>query len=120
MSVFDGLADIFADVLGQPVRVAPQGGAKGGPLVEIMAIPVNRPSMSAEIAQGMPMMHARLQDVAFMNDGDLVLMGGVMHVARTFEPDGKGMVQVTLEQIDGGRSGWAEAERWRQVGFEIP
>jgi hypothetical protein len=101
-SVFDGLADIFADTLGEPVVYTP--ASTGVPLA-ITAIWLERPvelvmrgeSGADDVSTEL---HLRASDVPSPKEGDAVVRSGTGKTARVvppIQPDDKGMIACTLE-----------------------
>lgn len=98
MSVFDGLADIFAASLGEPVTYTPAGGAP----VTINAIEETTsslPVLGEETAtvSVRKVVHVRASDVAADPEGGTIVMAAVSYdIVQPITPDGKGMLTLTL------------------------
>jgi hypothetical protein len=101
-SVFDGLADIFAATLGEPVVYTP---VVTGVPATITAIWLERPldvvmrgeSGTDDISTEL---HVRAVDVPAPKEGDTVVRSGTGKTARVvapIRPDDKGMIACTLE-----------------------
>lgn len=93
MTIFDGLAEVFTGVLGQPVTVTPAGGSAR----MISAIFVARVTDDVGVIMPMPGIHARSDDVSDLSDGDSISVDGVAYLAREIRPDGQGMTTIMLE-----------------------
>lgn len=93
-ALFDGLPDVFIETFGQDVTIQPNGHAP----TEIRAIFGNRSDPLLDTSYQEPVLRARSGDIAALSDGDPVTISGVSYVARTFEPDGKGMTTIRLEK----------------------
>lgn len=97
MGIFDGLADTFTGVFGQPVTIAwSLLGTR-----EIQAIFVRRTVDDLGIIQSAPMLHARSADLEGVADADKIYVGETAYVAREVRPDGRGMTTVVLEAANG-------------------
>ncbi len=100
-NIFDGLASIFVEHLGQPVVYTPK--ATGIPKT-INAIPRVEPQL-VDLGQAGPshdtvrrLLDFNLADIANPAEGDGVTIDGeAFTVVPPIAPDGKGMVSVTLE-----------------------
>lgn len=101
-ALFDGLADIFVDTLGEPVTYTPQGGS---PLA-IQAIWTERTvdvvvGSEAQSDTGVTLLKVRAEDLTPV-EGDTATRdadGKTMRVTTPILPDGKGMIVCNLADI---------------------
>lgn len=99
---FDGLADIFADTLGEPVTYTPEGGSA----VAITAIWTERTidvvvGSEAQSDAGVTTLKVRAEDVT-PAEGDIAVRdadGKTMVVTTPILPDGKGMIRCNLADL---------------------
>lgn len=101
-AVFDGLADIFTDVLGEPVTYTPSGGAPRSiqaiwtevadefALGDHAASDISRTTLSVRAEDLTP-----TEDDVATRDAD----GKTMKVTTPILPDGKGMIRCNLADI---------------------
>lgn len=102
MSLFDGMAEIFRDTLGEPVVYTPAGGAP----VTIEAIYFDTPLTVVLDGEGIPVdnrnkeLHVAAADLAAPAEGDHATVRGVTYrVVPPIRPDGQGMIVVALVRL---------------------
>jgi len=98
MSVFDGLADIFADTFGEAVDYTHDGvTTRISAVWQEVAFDALVDGMNVDVAQ--TRLHLRAADVSSPKEGDIALRvsdGKTMTVSTPILPDGKGMIVCNL------------------------
>jgi len=97
-AIFQGLPDIFTKALGEDVIYTPVGGET----MTIRAIPVLTPvetlqSSTAPTDDVQKVVHVREVDAGQSPEGASIVLDGVDYLVVTpIQPDGKGMIMLTL------------------------
>jgi hypothetical protein len=110
MSVFDGLADVFADTFGEPVSYTPIAtgvpiGTGSPPAIQAIWLEdaVDAQFADADTDAIRPQLHVRAADVPVPVEGDLavrVKTGKSCKVVPPIRPDDKGMIVCGLALTD--------------------
>lgn len=103
MSIFDGLADVFAESLGEPVIYTPVDGDPRtiNAIWIVDAVTVGMPG-GPPAADNRVVAHVRSADVPSLVEGDIIQRGDERYrVVPPFLPDGHGMTSIMLERLAG-------------------
>lgn len=99
-SVFDELAGLFVDTLGQTVGHRPAGMSPLRVSRQVCGIFVARASEGLDIVQPGPALHVAAEAAADIASGDMIEVSGPAggkFIVGSREPDGKGMVRLELK-----------------------
>ncbi|MDQ2084704.1 hypothetical protein RA307_31370 [Xanthobacteraceae bacterium Astr-EGSB] len=117
--LFDGLADIFTETLGEPVVYTPASTGVDGTITAIwIETPISAEFSEADSDDMSEILHVRASDVPAPAEGDTarrVKTGVIRQVVPPIRGDGKGMIALTLARStnapgvdfsDAGNSGY--------------